>query len=96
MPKLLRSLELWYYHLDMTRSRIIVFSGVIAATLAAAILLTGIFADFSDPAFQQALLRLLALVGLAAILAMAGSLMMHVEADDLVPARVATTRRRRK
>ncbi len=76
--------------------RIIIFGGVIVIAIVATILTTGIFADFTDPQFQRSLLRLLALLGIAALLAMFGSLMARVETIDHLADHPAALPRKRK
>lgn len=76
--------------------RFVVFALVLLCAMAAAILFTGLFTSFADPQFQRALLRLLAVLGFAAILTMCVSLLSRVEPQvALIEPRRAVRRRKR-
>lgn len=79
----------------MQRSRrILLLTSVIVLAVFATIVLTGTYADFDSPAFQRVALRLLAIAGLGAVIAMFTSLVMRADGmDHLSPARVRPTRR---
>jgi uncharacterized membrane protein len=77
-------------------SRILLLGGVIAIAIVSAIVLTGVFVNFNDPAFQRALLRLLAVIGVVAMLAMSGSLLMRTETIDQLASQPVQPRRPRR
>ncbi|HSI20973.1 MAG TPA: hypothetical protein VLA04_04745 [Verrucomicrobiae bacterium] len=77
-------------------SRFFLILLLLGAAVAAGVMFTGIFTDFNDPIFQRALLRLLAVVGLASLLAMTVSLMARVEGEELAPTPAPSPRRSRR
>lgn len=71
---------------------------IIIVSVCAVVILTGLFANYDDPVFQRALLRLLAVFGLVAVLTMFGTLLARTESIDQlashpVPSRHHRTRR---
>lgn len=79
----------------MRRShQIVVLAGVVGFAIVAAVAFTAQYAQFANPEFQRAMLRFLAVIGLAAILAMCGSLLMRADdIDQLARQPVAPSRR---
>lgn len=77
-------------------SRLVVFVGIVAFAVAAAVVLTSVFANGSDPAFQRALLRLLTIIGVVAIFAMCGSLLQRAETIDQLASQPVPSRQHRR
>ncbi len=75
---------------------LLIFLLLLGAAVGAGVMFTGIFTDFSDPLFQRALLRLLAVVGLASLVAMTVSLLARVDGEELAPTPAASPRRSRR
>lgn len=73
--------------------RLALLTAVLAIAAVSTIALAGIFAHFDDPQFQRVLLRLLAVLGAVAVLAMCGSLLMRAETIDGLTRQTVPSRR---